>query len=76
MLEALDQFPPLLSRQVMDLLMGRDARPLHCHRNQLLGQQIVQRVAEVVVGVLLKVPQQPLVQGLLIQSRLKSISSR
>ncbi|CAN4003011.1 Sorbitol dehydrogenase, partial [Dysosmobacter welbionis] len=57
--------------QVMDLLMGRDARPLHCHRNQLLGQQIVQRVAEVVVGVLLKVPQQPLVQGLLIQGGLQ-----
>ena len=58
-------------RHVVDLLMGRDLRPLHHGRDQLLGQQTVQGIAEIVVGVFLEVPQEPPVQGLIVQGGLQ-----
>ena len=55
----------------MPLLPPRDAGQLHHHRDQLLGQQVVQGVLEIVVGILGEVRQQPFVQLLVIQGRLQ-----
>ena len=71
MLQNPQQALPLLPGQVMDLLPSGDTGQLNDHRDQLLGQQIVQTVLEIMVGVFGKIRQQPLVQLLLIQRRLQ-----
>ena len=61
----------LLPGDGVDLLMGIHSAGLHKDGDQLMGQQIHQRIAEVAVAVLFKVRQQPPVQRRLIQSRLQ-----
>ena len=69
MLENAQQALPLFTGQVVYLLPSRNFRQLYHHRDQLLGQKIVQRILEIVVCVFAEVRQQPFVQLLLIQSR-------
>ena len=71
MLQTPQQALPLFPGQVVDLLPSGNTGQLDDHRDQLLGQQIVQSVLEIVVGVFGKIRQQPLVQLLLIQRRLQ-----
>ena len=67
MLQNPQQAFPLLPGQIMDLLPSGNTGQFNDHRDQLLGQQIVQSVLEIVVGIFGKIRQQPLVQLLLIQ---------
>ena len=69
MLENAQQALPLFTGQVVYLLPSRNFRQLYHHRDQLLGQKIVQRILEIVVCVFAEVRQQPFIQLLLIQSR-------
>ena len=71
MLQQLEKPPALVLGQVVDLLVRRDLRQFHHHGDQLLGQQIVQCVAEVTVGVFGEIRQQPLIQLLFIQCGLQ-----
>ena len=71
MLQHLEKPPPLLLCQVVDLLMGRYLRPFHHHRDEFLGQQVVQSVAEVTVGIFCKIGKQPFVELLLVQCGLQ-----
>lgn len=69
MLEQMHQIPALLPGQIVDLFVGRDLREPHHHRDHLLRQKVAQRVAEIVVCVLSKVREEPLVQLSLLKRR-------
>ena len=71
MLQKRPQRGALLAREIVYLLVRRDAGALHRRGNELLRQKLAERVAKIAVRVLLKIRQQALVELLLVERRLE-----
>ncbi len=71
MLQKRPQRGALLAREIVYLLVRRDAGALHRRGNELLRQKLAERVAKIAVRVLLKIRQQALIELLLVERRLE-----